>query len=195
MTKDLPSPELLRKLICPDFKAGKLYWRERTPDMFEPQKWTPEHRCKAWNSRYAGTEAFTAITCRGYKKGSFFNKKLFAHRVLWAMHKGKWPASNIDHINGDPSDNRIENLREATQSQNLANSRMSTTNTSGYKGVSWHEPTQKWMARIKKNGEKYYLGLFSCPEDAYQAFCTATKEMNGQYANFGNSLASELADR
>jgi len=185
MTKDLPSPEMLRKLLRADFNSGKLYWRERTPNMFEDKKWTPEHRCKAWNSHYAGKEAFTAVSCRNYKKGTLFNKKLFAHRVIWAMHTGKWPTNNIDHINGDPSDNRIENLREATQSQNLANSRMSVTNTSGYKGVYWHRPTQKWIAAIKRNSEKHYLGQFTCPKEAHAAYCKAAKELHGEYANGG----------
>ena len=87
-------------------------------------------------------------------------KKYWAHRLVWLYHYGYMPKI-IDHINGDPSDNRIENLRECSHSENLRNVGKSKSNTSGVKGVSWSKAAQKWEARCGK-----YLGLYETKEEA-----------------------------
>lgn len=109
----------------------------------------------------------------GYRSISFNHKIYQAHRLAWLYMYGKWPDKFIDHINGNPLDNRICNLREATISQNAQNQKPNTKNTSGYKGVLWHKRDQKWQARAMIKGKQYHLGQFDSPEEAsvvYQAF-------------------------
>ena len=121
--RELPSPELLRKLLRYEPETGKLFWRKRPPDMF-PR----ESRGLSWNTRYAGAEAFKDKHERGYKRGSIFGKTFRAHRAIWAMVHGHWPPEDVDHINGDTSDNRLENLRAVSRQENLKNQRLSKTN-------------------------------------------------------------------
>lgn len=182
MTRDLPSPELLRKLLRYEPETGKLFWRARSEDLFNGNK----HACRRWNSRYAGKEAMTPVNEAGYKIGGIFNKSFRAHRVIWAMTTGRWPSCFIDHVNGDRSDNRILNLREATTSQNAINSCIQSNNTSGLKGASWCKRTKKWQSYIAVGGKKYNLGYFDCREDAHEAYCHAAKKRHGDYANLGN---------
>lgn len=84
----------------------------------------------------------------GYREISIKGKKYYAHRLAWLYMTGSWPKEHIDHINGNPSDNRFCNLREATRSQNMHNQGVCSNNTSGYKGVCWHKSNQKWEACI-----------------------------------------------
>ena len=104
------------------------------------------------------------------------------HRLAWLHFYGEIPELDIDHINGEPSDNRIANLRQATCSQNLGNSRKPTTNKSGKKGVSWHSVGKKWQAHIKVGGTNFYLGLFDTVEDAHAAYMRKAVEMRGEFA-------------
>lgn len=89
-----------------------------------------------------------------------------AHRLAWLLYTGKWPKHEIDHINRVRSDNRIENLREATKSQNKINSDIWRNNKSGYKNVHFHKATKKWAAEVKRNGKTQHIGLFVTPEAA-----------------------------
>ena len=107
---ELPSPELLRQLLRYDEATGKLYWRERSLDLFDDGKWSAEQRCNNWNSRFSGREAGTLNTT-GYINVCLFGKHYAAHRVVWTMLKNNPPLGQIDHINGNRCDNRIENLR------------------------------------------------------------------------------------
>ena len=106
------------------------------------------------------------------------------HRLAWLYVHGHWPIGDLDHINGNPADNRITNLREATAAQNLANSRKPITNRSGYKGVSWHSGAKKWQAHIRHNGRRIYLGLFTDPAVAHAAYCQAAQKLKGNFARF-----------
>ena len=105
-----------------------------------------------------------------------------AHRVAWFYMTGEWPRRFIDHINGVKDDNRFANLRTATNSENTRNSRMRNDNTSGLKGVTFHKASGKWCAQIMKHGKQNHLGLFDTSEDAYSAYCAASKELHGEFA-------------
>ena len=105
-----------------------------------------------------------------------------AHRLAWLYVNGEWPTEDIDHIDGDPSNNRISNLRQATDSQNLANARKPVTNTSGRKGVSWHSKGQKWQAHIRIEGKSKYLGLFDDLDAAHAAYASAATLHRGEFA-------------
>ena len=90
-----------------------------------------------------------------------------------------WPRTDMDHVNGDRADNRWCNLREATQSQNQANTSMRADNISGYKGVCWHKGHRKWTAKIQVSGERRYLGYFDTPERAFIAYMFARADDRG----------------
>lgn len=106
------------------------------------------------------------------------------HRVILEriLQRRLDPNERVDHINLDKLDNRRENLRLATQSQNCMNKRRQSNNTSGYKGVAFHKSSGKWEARINVNGKRLYLGVFDTPELAYEEYCNAAKEYHGEFA-------------
>jgi hypothetical protein len=120
----------------------------------------------------------------GYVVIKFMKKTTTVHRIIFLYHHGYLP-KGIDHINGDKSDNRIENLRDASHCQNMWNVKKKAANTSGYKGVSFHKPAKKWISQIKKDNKHYYLGLFDCPKKAYEAYCNKALELHGDFANLG----------
>ena len=105
-----------------------------------------------------------------------------AHRLAWVIMTGSDPELDPDHENGEPGDNRWSNLRPATFSQNRANSRRAKNNKSGFKGVSWNEREQKWVAQICENKRVKHLGYFETPEAAHAVYLTAAKQTFGQYA-------------
>lgn len=111
----------------------------------------------------------------GYLQIQVNGKLYLSHRLAWLYVYGEFPLNDIDHINMIRDDNWIENLREATRSENLFNRGSNKTNTSGFKGVSFNKASNKWVAQAKLNGKKQGLGYFSTPElasEAYQAFTT-----------------------
>ena len=122
----------------------------------------------------------------GYIVFSVQGKLQLAHRMAWLYVYGEIPTKNIDHINGIPSDNRISNLRLANQSQNTANSSLSKSNKSGYKGVFWRKDVCKWEAQIGVNYKCVKLGKFDSKEDAAKAYANAAQNYFGVFANYGN---------
>lgn len=93
-------------------------------------------------------------------------RRYLAHRLAWLYVYGSFPNQELDHINGVRHDNRIVNLRLATRSEQCQNKKISTKNTSGFVGVSWHSTKLKWTAHIKLNGLKRHLGYFCTKEKA-----------------------------
>lgn len=108
-------------------------------------------------------------------------QKVPAHRAAWAMHYGEWPHGDIDHINRDPSDNRIENLRIATKAENARNRTSVVGSTSKYLGVS--KSGNAWVARIAQGGDQTDLGRFSSEDDAALAYDCAAIMMHREFAN------------
>jgi len=96
-------------------------------------------------------------------------RKLLAHRIVYAIVTGEMPNGDIDHIDGNPLNNRIENLRDVSKSENLHNSKNRKDNSSGFPGVHWHHQHQKWHARIQVDNQRIFLGYFSDYEDAVRA--------------------------
>jgi hypothetical protein len=119
---------------------------------------------------------------RGYTIIRVDGRGYSAHRLAWLYVIGEWPIGDLDHINGDKADNRFCNLREATESQNLANSRMQADNTSGFKGVSWHKHARKWIACIGLNGKVKHLGYFDTRERAFIEYVFAAWRHFGDFA-------------
>lgn len=115
-----------------------------------------------------------------------FNGKIYAaHRLAWIMHNGNEPIGDIDHIDGNKKNNRIENLRIATEAQNTWNRKICTRNKSGIKGVSWYKAYSKWCAQIRKNGKRHFLGYFNDIKAAETAVIRARNILHGEFANNG----------
>lgn len=173
----LPSPEILRELLNYEPSTGKLYWKPRPVDMFRR-----EMDFKTWNTRFANKEAFTAKRKDGYLKGTLLGSVYYAHRVAWAVHYGEWPEDLIDHINMNTSDNRIDNLRASSHSENMRNTRRLSSNTSGVKGVSWCKKHSCWVANIKLDQSQIHVGYFEELSDAISARRMAAEKHHGEFA-------------
>lgn len=107
---------------------------------------------------------------------------LYAYKTLF-LHSLLCPSDGVtDHVNGNSLDNRKINLRACTQKQNVWNTPKKVTNTSGYKGVSYHKPSGKWVAQIYEVGRKRYLGIFKDIGEAKAAYDKAARRLHGEYA-------------
>lgn len=135
------------------------------------------------------TGIFTRITTKksnnkpssnGYIYLSVNNKQYSAHRLAWLYVYGEFPTNCIDHINRIKHDNKIENLREASYSQNSYNKECKSK--SGYKGVTWWERDKKWKAQIEIDGKNKHIGYFETPELAHKAYCTYQSQVAGEFA-------------
>lgn len=113
------------------------------------------------------------IKSNGYYEARIDNNRVHLHRMAWLYVTGEHPQGQIDHINGDRSDNRFCNLRVATNGQNQQNARLKKTNKSGYKGVYWHSINKAWVACICIDRKSKYLGSFKTPEEAHDAWVKA----------------------
>jgi hypothetical protein len=126
----------------------------------------------------------TAGTCcnDGRVNITICGRRYKAHRLAWLYVHGEWPPELIDHIDGNPSNNRIANLRPATCRQNGANAKRSVSNTSGFKGVCWDGVNRRWRAHITLNGKTKCLGRFDKIEDASAAYRKAAERCFGEFA-------------
>lgn len=106
-----------------------------------------------------------------------------AHRLAWLYVHGEWPDGLIDHINRDPADNRIANLRVATHQQNFRNVAASSRSSTGVKGVSPHSKSGKYRATIRVDGKRLWLGLFDTITEAGEAYREAAEVHHGDFAH------------
>lgn len=128
--------------------------------------------------------SMAGTSSNGYLKIQIHKNSYWAHRLAWLLGHGEDPKdSEIDHINGNGSDNRLSNLRLATHAQNLQNTRRPRNNKCGHKGVAWHSRAKKWRAYIQANGRRHYLGYFESPEDGHAAYLAAAEKLHGEFAN------------
>ena len=150
--------DLLHELL--EYRDGELYWKQ-------PGK-----------SRQMGRPA-GGINGDGYRRIKI-NRKLYAvHRLVWVMH-GNDPVPFVDHINGDVLDNRIENLRAATHSQNCMNRRVRFDSKSGVKGVTWKK--NKWYTCVILDYKRHSAGSFDNKEEAIVALDKLREELHGEFA-------------
>jgi hypothetical protein len=119
--------------------------------------------------------------------GTFFGKKIKAHRAAWLLYYGEWPNDAIDHINGNPGDNRIANLRVVDQLTNQKNAKRPKNNTSGAVGLIILKGSGRWRAAIKVNYQEIHLGVFDRFEDAFRARKAAERKY-GFHPNHGRAM-------
>lgn len=145
---------------------------EYSPDSGEIRwKISPSQKVKAGS--VAG-----CVGSSGYRQIMFQRRPLQAHRLAWFLMTGCWPTHQIDHRNCVPTDNRWSNLREATQSYNLGNTKGRSAHGKGVTKLPWG----KYQAQIKKDHIAYYLGVFSTADEASAAYAAAAKKLYGDFA-------------
>jgi hypothetical protein len=150
----MPTLGELQKVLRYDPGAAKFYW------------------LNAYHTSKIGSEA-GSFDVKGYRRIQVFGRSIKVHRLVWLYETGEWPSLDIDHINGDRSDNRFCNLRLATKGQNAQNYPLHANNRCGLHGVSWVGRVQKWRAMIRVDGKQRYVGMFKSPEDAHAAYLRA----------------------
>jgi hypothetical protein len=172
MTRLLKLPlEFVRACLIYDPQTGTLTWRTRPEDHFASR-----NAASVWNSKHAGKPAGSPNVKRRWS--TKINGTLYQnHRLAWLLHCGIWPEDQIDHINGDPEDNRISNLRVVTNAENQKNRSLSRNNTSGTNGVYFHSRDKVWTACIREGGRQRSLGSFSNREAAAAARRAAEKRL------------------
>lgn len=167
------SREFLVSLLDYDPETGVFVWRKREGS------WTNWR----WSQRFAGKEA-GCLRSDGYRLIMIEKKFHYAHRLAWLYANHEWPHMCIDHINHNPSDNRIANLRHIPKRENHLNMPMIKSNSSGKMGVSFDGRSGKWHARIGESMTTIDLGLHASKEDAIAARSHA-EEVYGYHANHG----------
>lgn len=172
--------EYLKECFIYEASAGRLFWKQRPPQHFASL-----NACAVWNSKHAGAEAGSPNTKKRWS--TKIKAKLYQnHRLIWAIVNGAWPADQIDHINGNPEDNRIENLRVVSNAENQRNRSRSRNNTSGTNGVYWHSRDRVWSAYIRVGGKQRTLGTFASAAQAAAARKAAERDL-GYSARHGES--------
>jgi len=124
------------------------------------------------------------LTGWGYVQWS--NKRMGKFILLHRLIMNAPIGMEVDHINQNKLDNRRCNLRVVTRQQNECNKPIGCTNTSGYKGVSYHNRDRVWRAKIRDNGREIYIGAYKTPVDAAIAYNKKAIEINGEYAFLNN---------
>ena len=133
----------------------------------------------------AGSIADNKLDTHGYRVVRVCNHEYRAHRLAWVIVHGEWPSKDVDHANCNRADNGLSNLRLATRSQNLGNSRRKSTNTSGHKGVHLYAATGRWQAYVNVDGKRKHLGYFGTSDEAAAAYMKAAQLSFGEFANRG----------
>lgn len=121
---------------------------------------------------------------KGYSRVHIEGKVYLVHRLIFLWHHGYIP-KEIDHLDRDPSNNKIENLRPCTRSQNKQNTKLRLDNTSGIKGVTWRKDADKWQAELSVDGRRIRLGFFDDLSIAETAIRAARIKHHGEFTNHG----------
>jgi len=154
------SAEYLRSRLSYDPESGEFRWRDARADCVGAVAGKREHH--------------------GYVQIVIDRRAYMAARLAWLYMTGSWPEAEIDHRNGAKADNRWDNLRPASRSENCANKPKQANNTSGHRGVSRHGA--RWRAQINIDGRRTLLGVFKTPEDAAACYRKAYEKYFGEFA-------------
>lgn len=162
--------ERLKELFTLDEETGKFYWiKEKAPS--------------GWATKEGRAAGFLSD---GYNRIKADKKSYLAHRLVWLWFYGEFPNSNLDHKDENKLNNRLDNLRLATGSENVMNVGLKANNTSGAKGVFWNKSSGKWQVAITANGKQKHFGYFIDKDEAIAASIKAREKLHGEFCNHGN---------
>jgi hypothetical protein len=168
--------------VAYDSETGVFTWLKRDISIYNRLQ-----SATRFNNTFVGKRADNLCPCTGYRRIGIrlngYNKHIKAHRLAWFMFYGETP-KQIDHINGDRSDNRISNLRSVEKEENSKNLGLSKRNTSGTSGVSFCNTRKKWCAKGLVGRTRKHLGYFSTKQEAIDARSKFETEM-GYHPNHG----------
>lgn len=165
----IPTQQELKNLLHYDPETGYFTWL----------KCNPYYHNMPSNFRAGGR------TQKGYIEIRIGRKGFKAHRLAWVYMHGEMPEDQIDHINGIKDDNRIANLRPASNSENCRNRPKAKHNTSGHKGIYWVADHNKWRVIIRFNDKNHHFGYFKDKDDAIAEANRAREELHRHFANHG----------
>lgn len=166
--------DIFNSFVVYDKETGKFFYKERNEGFrsIKRQQW--------WNEKYANKEA-GHIFRKGYVYIYINKKRYFAHRVAFAMVHGYFP-KEVDHIDGNKTNNSIKNLRECETFQNCSNVTKRKNNKCGLKGVHWDKTHSSWIMQIRHR-KKRYASYHKTKEDAYEAYCIKSAELHKEFGN------------
>lgn len=175
--KEIPSLNHLNECFDADFENGLLFWKIRPINHFRDQR-----IYHSWNRRFPKTKAGAFNNVSKYIIVKLDKVDYVIHRILWKMYYGEINSRlDIDHIDGNKTNNKISNLRLVERFVNTRNQKLRNINTSGYKGIHFDNKRLKWMVQISFNGRQEYLGSFENKEDAI--ICRKKAEKENGYLN------------
>lgn len=170
--------EYLAECFEYDATTGDLIWKERPRDHFNTDA---VH--KMWNTRFSGTHAGSRSE-KGYLRVLIDMRAYMAHRIIWLLVYATWPRDQIDHKDGDRANNKLDNLREASPSENQRNRKKDSYTTGEYKGVRQLR-SGRFIARIVVDGRRLCSGTFLYQEEAHNWYTKMAGEHFGEFANNG----------
>jgi len=153
----------------------------------EALNYDPETGVFTWRidtGRYPPGMVAGTLRSDGYRYIKVDGRGYLAHRLAWLHTTGTWPAQQIDHRDGDRANNRLGNLREATNAQNAANSRLNAGKLLP-KGVFYRASSGRYLANIRHGGKLRHLGTFTTAEQAHRAYQHAANMLHGEFARTG----------
>lgn len=160
--------------------------QERLKELFEYLPETGQLRRLVTRSHLAKAGVIVGtVDGKGYLHVNLDKRFYRIHRLVWLYVHGEQP-DQLDHIDGDRKNNRVENLRPCTCQTNAGNAGLANHNTSGFRGVSMNAKSGKWAAQIKIFGEQTYLGRYDTPEEAARVYDAAAIEHFGEFARLNN---------
>ena len=172
-TAPLPPVELLREFFDYNPETGILKWKWRDVRHFELERYS-----RTWNKQFAYKDVGW-INANGYLATRIQGPSFLVQRVIWKLVTGDEPPELIDHIDGNKTNNRWKNFREANSKQSAHNQGIRSSNTSGYRGVL--NRNNRFMARVMIDGKFKSIGTFSTGEEASAAYEEKTKELYGKF--------------
>ena len=173
--RDLPDVAYLRECLDYNPDTGEFRWRKRPATHF-PSALV----CKWWNGRFAGKIAGFS-TPFGHRMVTLDYIGVMTHRIAWALVYGVPIPPEIDHIDGNPANNRLSNLRAATRADNQANKGARRDSISGVKGITLRK-SGRFAVYIRRHDKRYWIGTFDTMDEAVAAHREAAERLHGEFA-------------
>jgi hypothetical protein len=163
--------------------ANEILTQDLLLELFEYQdgilRWKNSKGSRAKAGQIAGSD-----NGNGYRRIRLNKKLYYSHRIIFMMFHG-WMPNNVDHIDQNTFNSKIENLRAATDCENAQNRKLADKSKSGIKGVFWQNKTKKWRSCIRVNGKRKHLGYYDDIQEAKRVIMEARVKYHGSFANHG----------